>query len=323
MKLTVHNREDYLKSCEVQNLPILYNGCTEYQLFGNKVVVYDDVWMHHLHLKVTDRCNASCDFCIEKNCQKNEDADIYLANLDKTLRAMQDAGLLYSVSVTGGEPTLFPKFRELCEVLSRYDISFLTMNTNGALVEKYINEIDGLFDFINVSRHSVWDVENNKIFNTNVLSMNELQALKSKFGHTKMRIQCVMGQNFGIVEMLEFIHAYSFADDISFRRLMEVGDEYSLDYVVDKDEYNLCLKYAFLCWKFVEQTIQDYYVYEIYDTGSTRVTFSYSNMKMLREVEQTESEDFFREFILHPNGVLSGSWMQDKKNLLSGKTTLL
>lgn len=318
MKMTITDPKKYLRSCDVQNLPVTYDDCEEYEVFGHKIKVYNDMWMHHLHLKVTDKCNAACEFCIEQGCAINEDADTYLSNLEKVLAEMSRANLLFSVSVTGGEPTLFKKFPELCNLLSRYrqNIGFLTMNTNGFWVRKYLKYIDGLFDFINISRHSVSDSRNNEIFHTYVLNKRELEGLKSKLRSTKMRIQCVMSEVVTIEDMKEFIEAYSFADDISFRRLMEVGDEFGLDYSVDKDHYNECLEYAFRNWKFKEQTIQDYYVYEIYNTGSTDVTFSYSNMKMLREVEKSESEDFYREFILHPNGTLSGSWMKDNKVLL-------
>lgn len=318
MKLTVLDKEKYIKSCDVKNLPITYEDCKNYFLFNNRVTVYDDIWMHHLHLKITDRCNAACDFCIEKHCKINEDADVYLNNLDKVLTEMERAGLLYSVSVTGGEPTLFNKFTELCALLSKHKIGFLTMNTNGTLLEKYLNDIDGLFDFINISRHSIDNQENNDIFKTKVKSISELKKIKSEFKHTKMRIQCVMNNGFTIDDMNNFIKVYEFADDISFRRLMETSEEYSLDYYVDKDNYNQCLKYAFKNWRFVEQTIQDYYVYEVYENEYTKVTFSYSNMKLLREVEKAESEDFFREFILHPDGTFSGSWMKDKKIIQCG-----
>ncbi len=317
MKLTILKRDNYIKSCDVQYLPITYNDCSEYQIFGNTIQVYNDKWMRHLHLKITDKCNAKCDFCIEQNCKFNDNESKFLVNLEKILQEMSDSGILFSVSVTGGEPTLFNHFEELCEVLSRYNIGFLTMNTNGYLVEKYLDKIDKLFDFINISRHSIEDKRNDDIFHTKVLSIDELKSLKSKLKKTKMRIQCVMSEVITVEDMNEFISSYSFADDISFRRLMRVGDEYNLNYSIDNDNYNCCLNYAFENWRFKEQTIQDYYVYEVYNNGLTDITFSYSDMKLLREVEKAESEEFFREFILHPNGVLSGSWMQDTKILLT------
>lgn len=317
MKLTIHDRSKYIKSCDVQNLPIDYADTKDYQLFGQNVTFYDDPWMHHLHLKVTDKCNAKCSFCIEQDCCVDEDAEVYLRNLDITLNEMQKAGLLYSVSVTGGEPTLFSRFEDLCDILSKYDIGFLTLNTNGALLPKYRKKIDGLFDFVNISRHSILDHDNDIIFGTQVLTVSELKKLRKKFKKTKMRIQCVMWHGCMPKDMNDFVETYSFADDISFRRLMEVGDEYSLDYQIFEHDYRYCLEYAFNNWEFIEQTIQDYYVYEIYNCGTTNVTFSYSNMKMLRDVERTESESFYRELILHPNGILSGSWLKDRKILLN------
>ena len=317
MKLTVTNRDDYIKSCEVSKLPITYNDSSIHNLFGNEIRVYDDIWMRHIHLKITDICNARCDFCVEQNCVRNENGDAFLRNVDLLLKEMQDKGLLYSVSVTGGEPTTSRYLTRLFDILRKYDIGFLTMNTNGYALSLYLDYIDGLFDFVNISRHSVSDEKNDEIFGTSVLTKQELQQLKSMMKHTKMRIQCVMSDVVTIEEMNEFINSYSFADDISFRRLMELGDEYGINYDLDKDGYNKCLKYAFDNWEFKEQTIQDYYVYEIYNNGKTDITFSYSNMAMLRKVEQNECDkDFYREFIVHPDGTVSGSWRKDTKILL-------
>lgn len=316
MKKTITEKHNYIKYCDVEKLPVNYQGCSNYNVFGKNIKLYTDPWMHHLHLKVTDICNANCSFCVEKNCKKRENSKHFLENLDKTLSELKRAGLLYSVSVTGGEPTLFKNFDTLCEILSRHKIPFLTMNTNGFWLEKHISKIDGLFDFVNISRHSTDDEKNNLIFNTSVLSVTELKTLKQKFSKTKMRIQCVMSEVLTVEDMNNFISVYSFADDISFRRLMEVGEEYDLDYSIQKDDYIKCLDYAFNNWAFKEQTIQDYYVYEIYNTGEKDVTFSYSNMSLLRKIEKKEDENFFREFILHPDGTLSGSWGKDNKILI-------
>ena len=49
------------------------------------------------------------------------------------------------------------------------------------------------------------------------------------------------------------------------------------------------------------------------------MTFSYSNMDMLRKEEQKESEDVYREFIIHPDGLVSGSWKKDNKILYKSR----
>lgn len=317
MFTTINNREKYIPACEVSKLPILYNDRMNVKLFNKNISLNTNPWLWHLHIKVTDACNAKCKFCIEQNCVKNENSDNLLKNIDLMLAEMQRNNCLFSVSVTGGEPTLYKDFDKLCEILKKYPIHFLTMNTNGYGLDKHKDIIDGLFDFINISRHSADDAINDKIFCTHVLSKQELKEVRAKYQHTKFRIQCVMGNGINTIEnMNELMDAYNFVDDFSFRRLMETGDEFGLNYNIDKDGYFKTLNYAFNNWTFKEQTIQDYYVYEIYNNGKTDITFSYSDMKMLREVERMEDDDIFREFICHPDGTISGSWKKDCKIII-------
>lgn len=317
MFTTITNRNDYIRACDVNRLPILYNDRFTVNLFGHEVSLNVDPWLHHFHIKITDVCNAKCDFCIEQNCVKKEDPAKALANIEKMLFEMEKEHCLFSVSVTGGEPTTFKYFTELCEILNRHEIGFLTMNTNGYGLDKYRDIIDGLFDFVNISRHSISDEKNNEIFRTDVLSVKELEQIKNRYYSTKFRIQCVIGNEIHTVDdIIAFMDAYSFADDFSFRRLMQTGDEFGLGYVVDNDEYFAILDHAFNNWTFKEQAIQDYYVYEIYNYNGKDVTFSYSDMQMLREIEKVEDDTIFREFICHPDGMISGSWKKDCKIIL-------
>jgi len=317
MFTTITDKNNYIQACDVCKLPILYNDRFDVNLFNNKVNLNKNCWLWHFHIKITDICNAKCAFCIEQNCKKDEQPLKALENIDRMLKEMQNNDCLFSVSVTGGEPTLFPYFKELCSILSKYNIQFLTMNTNGYGLNKYVGIIDGLFDFVNISRHSIYNSENNEVFHTKVHTIDELREIKRKYNKTKFRIQCVIGDKLHTYQdILNFIKTYDFADDYSFRRLMQVGDEFGLSYTINHDEYFKILDYAFENWYFIEQTIQDYYVYEIYNYNNKDITFSYSDMKMLREIEQTENDDIFREFICHPNGVISGSWKKDCKILL-------
>jgi len=41
-------------------------------LWGKQWYIMDDYWMKHIHLKITDRCNAACPFCIEQNSHIEE-----------------------------------------------------------------------------------------------------------------------------------------------------------------------------------------------------------------------------------------------------------
>lgn len=313
MFTTITDKNHYIKSANVEQLAISYDGKIERELFGHKVMLENNPWMWHLHLKLTDACNASCSFCVEQNSRCSENAKRFLHSVDRMLSEMEIQGILFSVSVTGGEPLLFKQFDDLCGILSRHDIKFLTMNTNGKYLCNHLSTIDGLFDFVNISRHSIDDRRNNEIFCDSMPTIADLKVLKSKLQHTKMRIQCVMCDMDSTSDMVEFINAFRFADDLSFRKLMKLSNKHGVSYDDKEALYFEALDYAYDNFEFVEQTVQDYYIYEIWNDSGTPVLFSYSNMKMLYEVEETESESVCREFIIHPNGIVSGSWDYNNK----------
>lgn len=166
MFVQIKDIKDYIHKCNVEKLPITYDDKMEVNLFGNKVLVERNEWLWHLHLKLTDVCNAKCFFCVEQNAERCENAEYFVKQVDEMLTEMENAGILYSVSVTGGEPLLFKEFDKLCDVLRNHNIKFLTMNTNGKYLEDNLDKIDGLFDFVDISRHAISDKRNNEIFNT-------------------------------------------------------------------------------------------------------------------------------------------------------------
>lgn len=313
MVKTITNISERIKGCDVSKLPIEYTDVKRSILFGKEVYTYDNPWLWHLHIKCTDLCNAKCEFCVEQNACKNENPDALLQSVDDMLVEMNNQGILYSVSVTGGEPTIYSKFDELLNILLKHrsDIHMLTINTNGYGIEKHLDKMDNVFDFIDLSRHSTEN--NDKIFKTRVISDDTIRDIKRRLQKCKLRIQCVGTEVKTIDQLIKFIEHYDFADDISYRRLMQLPDEYGTDYSLDKDSYEDILRYAVNNWEFCEQTIQDYYVYEIFKYDKIPVTFSYSDMSLLREVEKNEDMDIYREFIIHPDGCISGSWKKDCK----------
>lgn len=322
MDKTITRKEDYIRACDVREYPVEYHNKIERDFFGNKVILGNTHWQWHLHLKLTNVCNARCGFCVEQNSTCKTIPDHFLENVDKMLYELKKNKTFYSVSITGGEPLLFPKFRELCELLKKHQVPFITMNTNGQYLPKYVDCIDGLIHFINISRHYIDDEENFAVFKTRTVpTREELKKTKSLFKKSKVRIQCVMEKKFTVEKFVDFVNAFSFADDVSFRRLMVLGKEYGVDYDVLKEDYFQILDWVYHNAEFKEQTLQDYYIYETWglptkDGKTTDVTFSYSDMKMLREVEQEESSEYIREFIIHPTGRVCGSWNPNDKLLL-------
>ena len=63
----------------------------------------------------------------------------------------------------------------------------------------------------------------------------------------------------------------------------------------------------------VEQVLKDYYVYETWNYKGLNITLSHSNMKLLHDLEGTEDDKILREIVVHPDGLIAGSWYRNKK----------
>lgn len=61
----ITNKSDYHFSPELATDTVSYD--LPLTLFGKRWYIMDDYWMKHIHLKITDRCNTACPFCIEQN----------------------------------------------------------------------------------------------------------------------------------------------------------------------------------------------------------------------------------------------------------------
>ena len=104
---------------------------------------------------------------------------------------------------------------------------------------------------------------------------------------------------------------------------MKLSEKHGVAYDDKEELYRSALQFAYDNFEFVEQTVQDYYIYEIWRYNKTQILFSYSNMKMLYEVEENEPDSVCREFIIHPNGIVSGSWDYTNKVLLDEERRLI
>ena len=115
-------------------------------------------------------CNAKCDFCTDDmNRPASKD---YILNLAKAISQLPAE--YRQVSISGGEPTISPEFMTilwLIKASSRFDKVVLT--TNGTKLHKYIDQLDGLVDHINLSRHAIGYDPNMRIFGTKAIPKDD------------------------------------------------------------------------------------------------------------------------------------------------------
>ena len=88
-------------------------------------------------LELLPLCNLNCDMCYVHLSKQEVQSQGRLRSLDEWIslaKQMKDAGTLFLL-LTGGEPLLFPQFKELYCVLKDMGM-ILTLNTNGTLINE-------------------------------------------------------------------------------------------------------------------------------------------------------------------------------------------
>ena len=292
-------------------------------LWGKPYRMYKDEWKHHVHLKCTNKCDANCNFCIERSSRKDkEDACTFVSSAKDLLRQLHEQSMLFTVSLTGGEPTLFPLVNETIELANSFPLKLFSMNTNGRFLDQL--KVKSFNGWVNISKHSIHD---GCIMSRKWEVTPDLVAMCRKMQpNMKVRFQCVLGVEKGlqtIPDIEEFMAAYSgCVDDFSFRSL-----------IIEEAEGKVpTLFNDFRHWLFnnewcVEQTIQDYYVYEVFNPPKMKpITISWANMGLLQRYNESHEDNFLEEIIVHPDGMVSGSWnrksliiYQPKKETLSAR----
>lgn len=270
-------------------------------LFGKNFKVRADETLRHVHVKVTDRCNARCGFCIEKDSNITENPKLLLHNLQKLLNELQQQNLLYSVSITGGEPYIYKHLQQVFDLITNYDV-FFTLNTNGRKVVPMVNSPE----WLNISKH---DFDDSSIFHLNALTKTDLLKIK-KATSSKIRIQSVLlpGHLDTVDKIIKFINKYKSAvDDFSFRQRMTT-ESAKAEVTLNPLRKEL-LKSGLL----VEQVIEDYYVYETWYLDGVNITTSFADMQLLEKAEKNESKKLLREIIVHPDGMVTGDWARKRK----------
>ena len=124
----IHDIKDYSFNPVLESNEKLYD--TPVTLFGKPWRIMDDYWMKHVHIKITDRCNAKCPFCIEKDSYIKEDPVKLQFNLRRLISELNEQGHLATVSITGGEP--FCQSEELLKLLKLLEGKRISIETNGS-----------------------------------------------------------------------------------------------------------------------------------------------------------------------------------------------
>ena len=325
------------------NYDINKKDLIDFNFEGKDKKVYSNV---NFSIFVDDYCNADCKFCVAQLRYENmalaykkpkiEDDLEYYKRLDEVLTYIEPLNV--SVSITGGEPTLSPRFKKIIELVDKHNIRKRTITTNGsALLKKQDGKkildylIDNKFDHLNISKAHYDEEINKKImrYNKGYCSNEDLKKIiPYALEHgLRPRLSCILLKDGihdvdGMASYIEFYEKLGI-DNIIFRELMDYEEKTMCNR--EKIDYNKRNKVKLNdIWKEIDKdkrfipykNLLGYYYYvEMYDYNKVRVCSESADLRV-QSKEKNDNQDIVYEMVFHPNGNLCGSWVDNEDILM-------
>ncbi len=244
-----------------------------------------------MFINVNNYCNSNCYFCISGK-GKNEVSNFI--KLEDTIDELIGKDVISKVVLTGGEPTLHPKFTKFLSVLDKKKLMWYSLNTNGILLNKFIKEInESKLKHINISTHHYDQLINKKIM-VNCLDFNQIKSLRDEIGkNIEIRLACTITK-----------YLYKEKDIMKY---IEKAKSIGVNNVIFRNEYKGFNKYL----EDFRRIWGDLFTADICNCGykfikGVNAEYRESNVKLKQAI--CEANTYFRDFIYHDNDTLSGSW---------------
>ena len=244
-----------------------------------------------LFINVNNICNANCYFCIAAK-GKREVKDF--VKLEKVISELVNKKIISKVVLTGGEPTLHSYFVEFLNLLDKFDLRYYSLNTNGILLNKFIEQIaNSKLKHINISVHHHEDSVNKEIMG-NCLTFNEIEELRKLLSkEIEIRLACTITK-----------YLYSESDILNYiNKAKSIG----VNNVIFRNEYKGFNKYL----EEFRKIWVNLYTADICNCGykfinGVNAEYRESNVKLKQKI--CDKNLYFRDFIYNDDDTLGGSW---------------
>jgi len=325
----LYNVEDY------ELLDFNFNGVDK-KVYGNV----------NLSIFVDDYCNADCKFCVAQLRFENramvfkkdriKDDTEFFNRIEAVLEYLKPINP--SISITGGEPTKSHRLPKLLAIINKYGYRKRIITTNGSgLLDKMDGKtvlqhiIENKFAHINISKSHYIEEENKKImrYDNGYCSNEDLETIAtiSLANGLRPRMSCILVKEgiSNLSQMIDYMEFYKKLgiDNIIFRELMDFDKEEMINR--EKIEYNFDNKVELnKIWKDVDKDkrfiplrnlIGYYYYVEVYKFKNIDMVSESADLVKLYD-EKKKHKGIVYEIILHPNGNLNGSWVDNEDILL-------
>lgn len=210
------------------------------QLNNGAPVKIDEKYVN-IYVKIFDKCQADCPFCIYHNTDPN--FKFYFKGLEDVLKAFKKQKVrVNKVSFTGGEPTANMKLLSKClRLVKKHDENIFTVvNTNGYHLKELSKEGKRI-DSIALSRHHFSDELNFSIFDSCFIPTADLiKEVQQKTGNIHLSCNLIGGWIDDKDKMVAYLNFASKVGvyDVGFVSLMS-ATPFATRRFIDFDKINL------------------------------------------------------------------------------------
>lgn len=271
-----------------------------------------------LDVKITNICNSSCAFCIERGgySPENQKGPVELA-LDTVSQAD-----FPTVLILGGEPLMYPRLLQYLELIRPYKQK-IYLTTNGTLLDnKYVNleKLGKYLDGINISIHHYLEEKNDMVLRGGTMNASagkpnihlDFTALKQaikvlKAQNCTVRINCNLVKGFidsyrsagKMMALADWLHA----DELRFSELQNspevFADAYTIFEGLPEDPYSEGCEVDV----FARQKQRNPYAMKV------RLKLTCGRVNPLRKPVLSTPERTGKTRVLYPNGRITSGWV--------------
>lgn len=252
-----------------------------------------------MFLHITNICNSVCNFCIASKTKSE------IKNFDKLTSIIDELvsnEVISKIVLTGGEPLMHTNFPWFLNTLDTYNLRYYSLNTNGTLLNKYMNQInESKLQHINISIHHFDDAENKKIMGK-CLTWGDIGSLRKGFSdNIELRAACTITADMNTEE--------------NIMKYIENAKHYGIDNVIFRNEYKGFDK-NLSAFKKIWKSL---FTADICNCGyklvkGVNAEYRESNVKLKQRI--CDANLYFRDFIYKDDDMLSGSWEYGSQNII-------
>jgi len=278
----------------------------------------------NIYLITTYRCNWDCAFCLFRF---NEEAETNISDYIKKLEyAINDSKKKVYIKITGGEPFIYPELlNKILKTANKHKdkIYKIGIGSNGSIpVPNFFNNID-IRTHIFLSRHDL----QKQLPTVNDLSVN----LSNPVVDFRVNCNLIKGEidNVGIIKHFIEMRKDEFTH-FCFRELNSVDVDVNLFYPEQIYDYIRYYKAHLIKLGDIEREIKKDpdFVFSrntgnAYDTNhwywyKDKISVKFRAINEVELIRFNDSTDGIDEYVVHPDGTLTGCWDKDRKIIMKG-----